>query len=218
MTRRSSFNPSQAPEAWSRVPVDDLDYFDPAELLLLTPDQRFELMHLASSIRWNRDGWRNRDNCFLKFMEPEKYRDKVVMDFGCGLGVDALQFAHYQVDIILADLHPRTLFLAQQTLCVSLDRIPRRLCIVSPYPPFFLYSDVRWRQMMLEEPPEDTESHPRVMEFVRKCDTMGLYCDWYDQGKIEKMVQGFAKVEKCVYLSDEQFIGAVIKPLEENKP
>lgn len=74
-----------------------------------------------------------------------------------------------------------------------------------------VYSDKRWREMMGEEPPEVTAAHPRFMEYVRKCDTVGLYADWYDEPKLTKLVEGFGKVVECKYLCDGQMIGAVIK-------
>lgn len=77
-----------------------------------------------------------------------------------------------------------------------------------------LYSDVRWKQMTATEPPEvDTHLHPSFASFTRQCDTVGFYADWYNEAKLKKMVQDFAQVVECIYLCNQQMIGAVIKPL-----
>ena len=74
-----------------------------------------------------------------------------------------------------------------------------------------LYSDRRWVDMMGEPPPENTETHPRFAEYVRKCDSVGHYADWYDEPKVNALVAGFGRVESVCYLCDNQMIGAVIK-------
>ncbi len=76
-----------------------------------------------------------------------------------------------------------------------------------------LYSDKRWEQMMGEPALElkNTWEHPRFMEFVRKCDTVGSYADWYNERKLRSLIEGFAEVVSCEYLCNDQMIGAVIK-------
>ncbi len=252
-----AYDPDQALREWSRVPVDDLDYFSADELLILRPEQLREVIGLASLYRWNPEGWRNRNNSLLEFMfpggKPSAWKGKMVMDFGCGLGLDAITFARNGAGIILADMHPSSLMLAQQALIVGTGgMIPSRICITSPVHPFFLtggfdlfwsmgvlhhtpfckeilkracrmlnpggeirvclYSDKRWEQMMECDPPLDTPNHPRFQEFVRKCDAVGNFAEWYNKDKVTLMVEDFADVTECCYLCDDQFVGVVLKP------
>lgn len=248
------YDPDQALREWRRIPVDDLDYFTADELLILRPEQLRGVASLAFTIRWDRNEWRNRDDSLLEFMAPQVWNGKVVMDFGCGLGLDSIVFVRNGANVILADMHPKSLMLAQRVLIYETTFIPSRICITSPVPPFFLtggfdlfwsmgvlhhtpfcqdilkqacsllnpggeiraclYSDRRWKQMMDCEPPEDTPNHPRFQEFVKKCDAVGQYADWYDGGKVEKMVEDFAEMTGCKYLCDDQFIGITLKPKE----
>ena len=65
---------------------------------------------------------------------------------------------------------------------------------------------------MNEEPPADTPGHSRFAEFVRKCDTVGNFAEWYDEAKLRQLVGDFATVEWFRYLGNDQLVGAVIKP------
>jgi SAM-dependent methyltransferase len=246
------YDPDQALREWTRIPIDDLDYFSAEELLILRPEQLREIAALAFTVRWDPNQWRNRGNSLIEFMSPLSWMGKTVMDFGCGLGLDSVVFLRNKANVILADMHPRNLALAQRVLVYETGHIPSRICVTSPVPPFFLtggfdlfwsmgvlhhtpfcgevleqacsllnpggeiraclYSDRRWKQMMECDPPEDTPGHPRFQEFVEKCDAVGAYADWYDEAKVEKLVEGFAGVTECKYLCDDQFIGVVLKP------
>jgi hypothetical protein len=65
-------------------------------------------------------------------------------------------------------------------------------------------------------PQEEIWKHPKFEEFTKKCDSVGNYADAYDMEKIKRIVEGFGEVIDCRYLSDDQFIGATIKPLKES--
>ncbi len=251
-----TYDPDEALRQWSRVPVDDLDYFSADELLLLRPQQLHAVVAQASRCRWDPGQWRNKNEGLVDFMfkgDVTSWRGKTVMDFGCGLGLDSMMFAANGANVILADMNPGTLMAAQRALIVGTGgQIPSRICITSPVPPFFvtggfdlfwsmgvlhhtpycaeilkracqllnpggeiracLYSDKRWKQMMECDPPADTPNHPRFQEFVRKCDAVGTYADWYDGNKVVELVHDFADLEDCKYLCDEQFIGITLKP------
>lgn len=250
----SDYNPSEAYLAWERIPVDDFGYISADELMNVNAHQLMQLVQMAVDSRTNKKGWRNWENKLVEFMGLGKVAGKTVMDFGCGLGLDAMQFAAAGAEVILADLHPKMLRVAQQVVCASLNINPKRLVITSPMAPFFtsepvdlfwsfgvlhhtpfikemlkraceilkpggeirigLYSDKRWQEMMGESPPAATANHPRFMEFVRKCDTVGNYADWYNEEKIVKVVEGFAEVTECGYICKGQLIGVAMKRKE----
>lgn len=214
------FDPDQAIKEWSRIPIDDLGYFTAEELLLLRNEQLKGVINIAGKHRWDVNEWRNRGNALADFMNPQAFKGRMVMDFGCGLGIDAVKFVLNGSRITLADMNPATVMMAEQVLILCTGFIADRLVITSPLPPFWigggidlfwsmgvlhhspfcreilkracdalnvggeirvcLYSDRRWRKMMDCDPPEDTPNHPGFAEYVRKCDSVGLYCDWYD--------------------------------------
>jgi SAM-dependent methyltransferase len=81
-----------------------------------------------------------------------------------------------------------------------------------------LYSDIRWTEMTGTEPPTGpVHKHPKFEEFTRKCDAVGVYADFYNDAKIKNLVKDFAEVTETRYLSNNQFLGAVIKPKEYAK-
>ena len=240
--------------AWSRIPVDDFDYLSAREILLLAPSQRKELIELASTFRWAHDRWRNRNGSLLQFMTASASPDKIALDFGCGFGLDAVELFKVGMGVILADLHPWVLLLANQTLISATNGgMAMKLCPVAPLWPYFdpghkidlfwsmgvlhhfpwgmqilrraceclnpggecricLYSDKRWKEMVGDLPQGNSWDDLRFAEFARKCDAVGSWADWYNEEKLKEAVRDFADVAECVYLCDDQFIGAVIKP------
>jgi SAM-dependent methyltransferase len=249
----------KALSAWERIPVDNFDYMTAKELLLLDSEQLLELWDMATSVRYDSNSWRNKDNKLVKFMNLEYVEEKTVMDFGCGIGLDTIQFAAHRSYVVPADLHPATLYIVQQILALTLNVHPKKLVIVGKCWPFFicpgidlfwsfgvlhhtphardilksaciqlnpggecrivLHSDKRWETAMNESVPTcPTWEHPRFDEYVRKCDTVGHFTEWYNIEKVEELVSGFATVEDCQYMSDDLFVGAVIKPKEKMVP
>lgn len=135
MTTPYSFE--TAYQQWARIPVDEFAYLDANELLTLHPLQLKELVGLAESIRWAPNGWRNKDNTLHSFLQPERWRGKAVMDFGTGLGFDALMLARVGAGVCPADMHPLNLFAVQRIICQLTGYLPLKLCLVSPYQPHF---------------------------------------------------------------------------------
>jgi len=97
------------------------------------------------------------------------------------------------------------------------DRILKEACsrlLPSGECRIIVYSDIRWKQMTGCEADVDFPvwKHPKFQHFVRSCDGVGEYADWYNEVKLKKMVEGFATVVSCCYLFDGQMVGAVVKP------
>ena len=256
MTTMSDLPPYDAEKAyaeWSRIPVDDFDYMTAEDLMILAPQQFRELVEMTGGARFDRLGWRNEDGLLERFMLGSGVQDKTVVDFGCGLGIDACSFTMHGAQVTLADMHPKMLLVAQYTMIAKTSFIPNRLMVISLRWPYFiikdvdlfwslgvlhhtphigkilermcgslraggecrivLYSDRRWEEMMGEPvPSEPTWKHPRFDEFVKKCDTVGQYADWYNAEKIAALVEPFGELVSCEYLCRGQMVGAVIKP------
>lgn len=123
---------------WSRVPVDEFSYLYADEILVLHPLQLIELVRYAMGHRWSPFAWRNKERKLEAFMDSISTKDKVVMDFGCGFGFDALRFAACGAQVVLADLHPRLLLAAQRVISLLIGRFIDKLVIVSPQSPFMI--------------------------------------------------------------------------------
>lgn len=101
-------------EAWSHPPIDDVGYFASEDLLDL-PDQ--ELRQIIEGMRITRyTGWRNHKNLWRSQLGLDSTVGKDVMDFGCGVGVEALEFALHGNRVKLADISKPNLQLAERVL------------------------------------------------------------------------------------------------------
>src|SRR4030095_13775672 len=49
-------------------------------------------------------GWRNYENKWRKFMGLDDTTGKVILDFGCGVGVESLELALKENTVIVADI------------------------------------------------------------------------------------------------------------------
>ena len=248
----------EAVKEWSRLPVDDFDYVSVAEMMSMTLVQRKQLLDWAWTMRRNRNSWRNRDGCLDRFMEEFPVEGKRVCDFGCGLGLDAAWFAIRGAEIVLADISPLSVAMANQVICTIAEVCAKQLVIVYEGAPWFflrekvdlfwslgclhhtpnagallkraceqlklggecrilVYSDRRWLRLMGEAIPgitEEVSRHPRFAEWVKKNDAVGNYADWYNEEKLQQLVKDFGEIKKCEYLSDGEFLAAVIQPME----
>ena len=102
-------------ELWRRVPVDDVGYLDPADLLT-DPDDRplLDLVERMARVRYQ--GWRNHDNRYRDVLGLDTTHGMTILDYGCGVGLDALQYAQAGNLVVVADLHPATVRLALRVL------------------------------------------------------------------------------------------------------
>ncbi len=131
------YNFERAYHEWGRVPVDDFDYMTGEEIILLHPLQRKELFEIVNSIRYSPYQWRNRNNALTNFMGLDSLQNKTVIDFGCGMGLDAIQFVKSGANVILADMHPTLLLAAQQMMATVTHHRPVRMVITYANYPWF---------------------------------------------------------------------------------
>src|SRR5258708_6545824 len=100
-------------QEWSRPPVDDYAYKSSEELLQL-PDQALrDLILKTQHIRYT--GWRNHNNLWRECLGLDTTEGKRILDFGCGIGLEALQFAPKN-DVIVADIVDPNVRLAQRVV------------------------------------------------------------------------------------------------------
>jgi SAM-dependent methyltransferase len=120
-------------QAWRRIPVDDLGYHDAAELARL-PDGQLRL--LVSGFEQRRyGGWRNAGGLWRAEMGLDDVHGRRVLDYGCGAGIEALQYARGGNWVSIADINPGSLELAERVLALEGYR-PENAWLVSPEPPF----------------------------------------------------------------------------------
>jgi SAM-dependent methyltransferase len=96
-------------KAWSSPPVDDIGYL-PATDLLQMPDDQFKqvMTQMWRNRYW---GWRNHRNRWWELFELGHNHGRV-LDYGCGTGMEGLQFALAGSEVWLADISSGNLAVA----------------------------------------------------------------------------------------------------------
>ncbi len=102
--------------AWSSPPVDDIGYLPAADLLAMDDHAFCTVMRRMEENRYG--GWRNLRNNWINSLRIDDTHDKRVLDYGCGVGVEALQFAPTN-RVWVADIAPENLGVAERLFELS---------------------------------------------------------------------------------------------------
>jgi len=172
----------RAADEWIRIPVDDVGYIHAADLYRM-PDKEFlDLVHRAERARYW--GWRNAGNKWRENLGLDTTHGKRVMDFGCGIGLEALQFARAGNEVILCDLHPASIAVARRTLKLHgyEDAVydVRRSFFTEPYVRYIEDIDIFYANGVLHHLPYDRELLHSVKEYLAPDGEVRLmvYTDW----------------------------------------
>jgi SAM-dependent methyltransferase len=101
-------------EAWSRLPVDDRGYLHTDQLLAMTDGELLALVADMERVRYQ--GWRNHQNRWRDTLGLDTTHGKVVLDYGCGVGLEALQYARAGNAVVVADINPAAVTVAGRVL------------------------------------------------------------------------------------------------------
>lgn len=88
--------------AWASPPVDDVGYISSAKLLDLSDDDLHDLVVDFESTRY--EGWRNWNDNWRRVLKLDQTRGKKVLDWGCGVGIEALQYARAGNRVAVTDI------------------------------------------------------------------------------------------------------------------
>lgn len=103
-------------QAWERIPVDDLGYFDTAELLQMSDRELYAWAYKFEQVRYR--GWRNDRGLWREHMGLDREHGRV-LDYGCGAGIEAVQYASAGNEVSVADINQGSLDLAARVMEVS---------------------------------------------------------------------------------------------------
>lgn len=95
-----AFEEQQA--AWAAPPVDDVGYIPSAELVRYSDAELRRLVEKFEATRYG--GERNRDNVWRDVLGLDTTHGCTVLDYGCGTGVEALQYAKSGNQVWVADI------------------------------------------------------------------------------------------------------------------
>jgi len=103
-------------KAWASPPVDDIGYLPASDLLAMDDHGFCSVMRKMEENRYG--GWRNLRNRWIDSLRIDDTHDKRVLDYGCGVGVEALQFAPSN-RVWVADIVPGNLKVAKRLFALS---------------------------------------------------------------------------------------------------
>ena len=156
----------RAVEEWSRPPIDEVGYISSARLLDAPDDELRIMIERFEEARYA--GWRNVYDLWRKKLGLDSTEGKVVLDFGCGVGIEALQFAKAGNRVFVADIAPDNLILADRVLklfgCPAAGVLP-----VTEGEPFFEIDepiDVFYANGVLHHTPKIREILKRAAEIL----------------------------------------------------
>lgn len=108
-------------KAWSRPPVDDVGYLSSEDLMIMGDTQlNLTIMQMA---RTRYHGWRNHAGLWREMLKLDDTHGKDVLDFGCGVGMEARELQEAGNRVSLADLSTTNLALAHRVLSLG-DHAP----------------------------------------------------------------------------------------------
>lgn len=118
---------------WSHPPVDDVGYFSSQDMMEM-PDH--DLKQVMEGMRRTRyGGWRNYGNKWRSQLKLDDTHDKDVLDFGCGNGLESLEYAIQGNRVRIADISEWNLKLAARVMMLS-GKEPESIHLVGNEPPF----------------------------------------------------------------------------------
>lgn len=101
-------------KAWSSPPVDGVGYLPSADLLTWSDEALTDLVSEMEKERY--EGWRNFQGRWRRVLRMDETQGKSVLDYGCGVGVEALQYAKAGNDVSIADISETNVELAHRVI------------------------------------------------------------------------------------------------------
>jgi SAM-dependent methyltransferase len=102
---------------WSSPPVDDIGYLPSADLLAMEDEPLLDLVFEMETNRYH--GWRNFENRWRRVLRIDETTKKNVLDYGCGVGIEALQYARNGNNVSVADIVETNVELASRVIYLS---------------------------------------------------------------------------------------------------
>ncbi len=172
------YNFETAKTQWQRIPFDNVGYVDSEKILAMSKSEVKDFISTFEENRYSLSGWRNHENKWRGFLGLDSITGKRVLDFGCGFGIDSLQFAKASMNqVILADINESNLKAAERVFQVAGYK-PLDTILVSGEYPFFSCEpfDVFYSSGVLHHTPKIGEILQRASELCEEVRLM-LYSD-----------------------------------------
>lgn len=130
-----NYNFERQQVAWSRPPVDEIGYLHSNDLLQYDDDDLKHLILKMEDNRYNINYERNFKNMWRGYLGLDTTVGKRILDYGCGVGLESLQFAKKGNEIILGDISESNINLAKKVLKIF-GYEPYQTCSISKDYPY----------------------------------------------------------------------------------
>jgi SAM-dependent methyltransferase len=107
---------SEQKAAWRAVPVDDLGYLHAGDLLTRGGPGLRAMVAEMEAVRYG--GWRNHGGRWRAALGLDSTHDALLLDYGCGVGLEAFQYARAGNRVVVADINADSVALAQRVLAI----------------------------------------------------------------------------------------------------
>lgn len=104
-------------QQWSRPPVDGIGYVPIADLLAMPDDELRATIDEANRARYS--SWRNHNNLWVDVLGLDSTTGKDVLDYGCGVGAEALVYAQAGNRVTVADIVEANVELAARVFTIN---------------------------------------------------------------------------------------------------
>lgn len=121
-------------KAWSNPPVDDVGYLSAATMLGWTDTKLRQTVATMRTTRYSLQGCRNWENRWRDLMGLDSTHGQDVLDYGCGVGLEALELAQAGNRVSLADISTTNLHLAGRVLYIHSQTIHGSYLVSNRYP------------------------------------------------------------------------------------
>lgn len=208
-----TWDPVAQVAAWGKPPIGGMNV-DSADFLRWSDVAARTFSSAAWESHWAQPS--NEGNALVIGLRFAQSRDKVVMDYGCGFGMDALMYLGLGAQtVVLADINEDNIRAAERMLHLSGYRDVSSIRL-SAEPPFFDWkqpidvfhangvlhhtphaqaiAEKAWSilkpqgemRLMLYTEHAAEAAQKKGLDFVRLMDAVGDYADWYDLDKIAR--------------------------------
>lgn len=106
---------------WSKPPVDDFGYISSAEMINWTDDKLREVITTMRHQRY--EGWRNHNGLWRDVLALDR-GDLRVLDYGCGVGMEAAELARAGNIVDLADISSANIEITRRVMKLTAGRDP----------------------------------------------------------------------------------------------
>ena len=101
---------------WEKLPFDDIGYIDASDVLNYSKSNLIAFIQKFEDTRYNENNWRNYKNLWRESLGLDKTKNKIIFDYGCGFGIESLQFAKNENKLILGDINLKSIDVASKIL------------------------------------------------------------------------------------------------------